>query len=169
MYQKNDVNMKEDVDLNKFSESLKNESDRGVVLISAELIHNCLTNLFEKYLILNSNLRKTILDNSLAPLHTFSNKIKMAYSLGLVDKEQYNNLEYIRKIRNKFAHRIFDASFDDAEIIQWCKKLNITRIPGYDPTNYRHLFYDAAFYLAGYLHGRISSIEKQKYKSKIDT
>jgi len=33
MYQKNDVNMKEDVDLNKFSESLKNESDRGVVLI----------------------------------------------------------------------------------------------------------------------------------------
>src|SRR3972149_10029666 len=109
---------KEDKDLNRFYNNLKNESDRGVVLISAELIHNCLTDLFEKYLILNSDLRKAILENSLAPLHTFSNKIKMAYSLGLIDKEHYDNLEYIRKIRNKFAHRIFDASFDDAEIIE---------------------------------------------------
>lgn len=81
--------MKEDIDLNKFSEMLKNESDRGVVLISAELINNYLTSLFEKYLILNKDLRKDILEYSLAPLHTFSNKIKMAYSLGLIDKEKY--------------------------------------------------------------------------------
>jgi len=158
--------MKENIDLEKFWVSLKNESDRGVVLISFELIHNFLTNLFEKYLILNSELRKTILESPLAPLNTFSNKSKMAYSLGLIDKKHYNNLEYLRKIRNKFAHRIFDASFDDAKIIGWCKKLDITRIPGYDPSNYRHLFYDAAYYLAGYLQGHIVSIEKQVYESK---
>jgi len=160
------MKMKEDINLEKFGELLKNESDRGVVLISAELIHNYLTKLFQKRLILNSKLRKDIIDNSMAPLHTFSSKIKMAYSLCLIDKEHYENLECIRQIRNKFAHRIFDASFDDDEIIKWCKKINIVRIPSYDQSNYRHLFYDAAYYLAGYLAGRIMSIEKQKYKSK---
>jgi len=160
--------MKEDIDLNKFSEMLKNESDRGVVLISAELINNYLTSLFEKYLILNKDLRKDILEYSLAPLHTFSNKIKMAYSLGLIDKEKYKDLDYIRKIRNKFAHRIFDASFEDIEIIKWCKEIKISRISGDDPNNYRYLFYSAAYFLAGYLHGIASSIEIQKHiKSKV--
>lgn len=155
--------MKEEIFLNKFFENLKNESDRGVVLITATLLENFLIKLFEKYLILNKKLRTDILENSLAPLNTFSNKIKMAYSLGLIDKEHYDNLEYIRKIRNKFAHRIFDASFEDTEIIEWCKKIKITRIPIYDLNNYRHLFYDGAYYLAGYLHSRALSIEKQKY------
>lgn len=161
--------MKENIDLKKFWVNIENESDRGVVLISSELIHNYLTNLFEKYLILNSKLKDTLLNNPLAPLNTFSNKIKMAYSLGLIDKNQFNNLECIRKIRNKFAHRIFDASFDDPEIIGWCNELNITRIPGFDPSNYRHLFYDAAYFLAGYLQSRTSSIVKQKYTIKINS
>ena len=50
MYLRNGVDMKEDIDLSQFRESLENESDRGVVLISAELVNNYLTNLFEKYL-----------------------------------------------------------------------------------------------------------------------
>lgn len=160
--------MKEDIDLEKFHESLQNESDRGVVLISAELINNRLTELFNKYLILNSNLRKEILENSVGPLHILSNKIKMAYCLGLIDKKNYNNLECIRKIRNKFAHRIFDASFDDTEIMQWCRSVDIKRLHGYDSSNYRSLFYDAAYYLSGYLDGRISSTEQQKYKKDND-
>ena len=153
--------MKEYMDFNKFDEMLKNESDRGVVLISAELINNCLTSLFEKYLILNKDLRKDILEYSLAPLHTFSNKIKMAYSLGLIDKEKYKSLDYIRKIRNKFAHRIFDASFEDTEIIKWCKEIKTSGISGDDPNNYRYLFYRAAYFLSGYLHGITSSIENK--------
>ena len=160
------MKMKEDINLQRFGEILKDESDRGVVLISAELIHKYLTMLFEKTIILNSKLKKDIMENSMAPLHTFSNKIKMAYSLGLIDKQHYGNLEYIRQIRNKFAHRIFDASFNDDEIIKWCKKINIVRIPSYNLRDYRSLFYDAAYYLAGYLAGRISSFEKQTYKSK---
>lgn len=154
--------MRDDIDLYKFRESLENESDRGVVLISTELIHYYLTMLFEEHLILNKELRKDILESALAPLHTLSNKIKMAYALGLINKENYNNLEYIRKIRNKFAHRIFDASFEDSKIIEWCTKIKIVRLPGYDPNNYRHLFYDVAFYLAGYLQGSVVSRKKQK-------
>ena len=53
--------MKEDIDLEKFGVLLKNESDRGVVLISAELIYNYLTKLFQKRLLLNRKLKKDIL------------------------------------------------------------------------------------------------------------
>ncbi len=153
--------MKEDIDLHKFWRTLKDESNRGVVLISTELIHSYLTKLFENRLILNSKLKKDIIENSMAPLYTFSSKIKMAYSLGLIDKTNYENLECVRQIRNKFAHRIFDASFKDEEIIKWCKKIKIDRIPGYDPSNYRHLFYDLAYYLAGYLQGLVTTLEKK--------
>ena len=161
--------MKENINLQEFWGNLKSESDRGVVLISAELIHNRLTNLFEKYLILNSDLKKAIFESALSPLNNFSNKVKMAYSLGLIDEKHFNNLDNVRRIRNKFAHRIFDASFEDDEIIEFCKKFKISRLSGYDPLNYRHLFYDVAYYLAGYLEGRISSIKKLKYEAEIDT
>jgi DNA-binding MltR family transcriptional regulator len=78
------------------------------VLISEELINNYLTSLFEKYLILNKDLWKDILENPLAPLNTFSNKIKMAYSLGLIDEEQYKNLEYYTPLTFfcSFSHKI---------------------------------------------------------------
>ena len=66
--------MKEEIDLNKFFENLKSESDRGVVLITAVLLDNYLIKLFENHLILNKKLRKDILESSLSPLNTFSSK-----------------------------------------------------------------------------------------------
>ena len=66
--------------MNEFFESLKSESDRGLVLCTASFLDICLRRLFEKYLILDGKLNRAILEDSLAPLHTFSNKIKMAES-----------------------------------------------------------------------------------------
>jgi DNA-binding MltR family transcriptional regulator len=149
--------------MNKFFDSLKSESDRGLVLISASFIDLCLKKLFEKYLILDDRLKKAILEDSLAPLSTFSNKIKMAFSLGLIDEQIYKNLDYIRKIRNKFAHSLFEVNFKDQQIIDWCNNIDFPRIPGFDSENYRHLFYDATFFHAGYLHSTITKIKKQTY------
>jgi hypothetical protein len=39
-----------------------------------------------------------------APLGTFSSRIKAAYAIGLITKEQFLDLERLRKIRNEFAH-----------------------------------------------------------------
>jgi DNA-binding MltR family transcriptional regulator len=40
------------------------------------------------------------------PLSSFSNKIVMAYGLGIVPKHIYVELEKIRKIRNAFSHSV---------------------------------------------------------------
>jgi DNA-binding MltR family transcriptional regulator len=38
------------------------------------------------------------------PLSTFSSKIVMAYALGIISKDTFEELEKIRQIRNAFAH-----------------------------------------------------------------
>jgi len=152
----NGIFMNNNIDLNKFFDSLKNESDRGVVLLTASLLDKMLYKLFEVYLTLNEDLKESILDNSLAPLNTFSNKIKMAHSLGLIDKKNYSNFEYIRKIRNKFSHDLYDISFENKQIVDWCKNIDFPRISGSSTNNYRYLFYDASFFLSGLIQGIIS-------------
>jgi DNA-binding MltR family transcriptional regulator len=147
--------------LGDFFSSLKEESDRGLVLLTATFLDNILFDLFEYYLILdNIDLKKSILESSLSPLNSFSNKIKMSYCLGLIDKKQFNNLKFIKEVRNIFAHSLDDVNFNNKKIIELCKKIDIPRIPGYNQDNIREIFYDASFFLAGYLKARISSLKK---------
>jgi hypothetical protein len=47
---------------------------------------------------------KDLLTGFNAPLGTFSSRIKASYALGLINEEQFRDLEYLRKIRNEFAH-----------------------------------------------------------------
>jgi DNA-binding MltR family transcriptional regulator len=49
------------------------------------------------------------------PLGDFSNKIKMCYCLGLIDKIIRDDLNLIRKIRNEFTHDLY-ASFESDKI-----------------------------------------------------
>jgi DNA-binding MltR family transcriptional regulator len=149
-----------DINLKNFEEKIEKESDRGVVLISAEFIDIFLTNLFKECLNLDKDIKKVILEGPTAILNSFSNKIKIAYSIGLIDKNIYENLECVRKIRNMFAHRIFDASFEDPEIIKICKKIRVPNIIYEESMNYRVLFYKTAYFLAGCLFGLVDKKSK---------
>jgi DNA-binding MltR family transcriptional regulator len=51
-----------------------------------------------------SEAAKQLLEGFNAPLGTFSARIKASLALGLITKEQYADLEHLRKIRNEFAH-----------------------------------------------------------------
>lgn len=61
------------------------------------------------------------------PLGNFSNKIKMCYCLGLIDKIIKDDLNLIRKIRNEFAHDLY-ASFESDKIKNWCLQLKWHKI-----------------------------------------
>ncbi|MBU2996643.1 hypothetical protein KO500_09360 [Cellulophaga baltica] len=62
-----------------------------------------------------------------SPLGNFSNKIQMAFCLGLIEKIVMQDLNLIRKIRNKFAHQMF-VDFQDSQIESWCKGLEWHKI-----------------------------------------
>jgi hypothetical protein len=59
------------------------------------------------------------------PLSTFSAKIEIAYGFGLIDAEKRRNSNYIREIRNAFAHRVPPISFRTKEISDVCKLLTL--------------------------------------------
>jgi len=76
-------------------------------------------------------------------LGTFSARIDAAYCLGLLSKDENRDLHLIRKIRNDFAHKLIDMSFESQEIASRCRELKGARIGG-RPTSLRESFSKAA-------------------------
>jgi len=51
-----------------------------------------------------------------APLSTFSAKINLAYSLALIGPDIRRNADYMREVRNVFAHRVAPTNFRTKEV-----------------------------------------------------
>jgi DNA-binding MltR family transcriptional regulator len=82
---------------------LNQESDRGLVLAGAAYIDDCLKALLEASFIEDMNVIEALLDSD-GPRSSFSSHIKLAYLLGLLEVDEYRDLELIRKMRNECAH-----------------------------------------------------------------
>lgn len=104
------------------------KSDLAVVLISTSFIEAWLTVILRVHLISSKKLEEKeineLFDKNYGLLNTLSNKTKLAYFLSLIDGKIFNNLEMIRKIRNKFAHTRLDIRFSDETIRLLCERLN---------------------------------------------
>jgi hypothetical protein len=59
------------------------------------------------------------------PLGDFSNKLKLAYLMGLVSKDAYKELDAIRTIRNEFAHKVEINRWNVQRISALCENLVI--------------------------------------------
>lgn len=68
---------------------------------------------------------REVLFSPKAPLSTFSAKIQAAYALRLIDNDTRRNADYIREIRNVFAHRIAPTSFQTPEVAAVCRLLRL--------------------------------------------
>lgn len=62
--------------------------------------------MLEKFLIPNFNKDSNLFAFN-SPLGTFSGKINIAYSLGLIDKDIATAIHFTRELRNDCAHKIF--------------------------------------------------------------
>ena len=79
--------------INEFKDfriSLLSESDRGSVLMAAAFIEDKITQLLETYMVQNKTIQKKIFDGNGA-LATFSSKIDIAFLLGLIPKNIYDD------------------------------------------------------------------------------
>ncbi|WP_269686284.1 MltR family transcriptional regulator [Flavobacterium lacustre] len=106
----------------EINRELQKESDRGCCLIASSLLDNELEQLLKCKLI-GSKKHKDELFNFNGSIGTFSSKIKLSYSLGLICKEAFRDLEIIRKIRNEFGHSFEVISFDTIKISNEISKL----------------------------------------------
>ncbi|HDS3386344.1 TPA: hypothetical protein QID73_000287 [Proteus mirabilis] len=112
--------MNKDPEINELSiflNELHEESDRGIALLSASIIEDWLSTILKSFLIDNEASKK-MLDGFNAPIGTFSAKINMAFSLGLIMENEYKEIEIIRKIRNEFGHSWHGISFKTQKILE---------------------------------------------------
>lgn len=104
-------------------EVVGSHDDRGLVLSLAAFAEDTLGRLLIAYL-REEKQAKELVEGFNAPLGTFSARIKVAFSLGLLHREQYDNLEILRRIRNSFAHNWQGISFDRNDIRALIRQLH---------------------------------------------
>ena len=95
------------------------ESDRGCVLLAVARLDEALGALHKEHITAIIGQPKKVLDNLFrpyAPLATLSARIQIAYAYGLISKDDFNDFETSRKIRNSAAHSSEDFSFEEPTI-----------------------------------------------------
>ena len=112
-------------DLASFTEKFGNESDRGAALIGAALLDGHLCLLIASFLIDDKNEVNELLgiNSYYSPLGTFSARIRAAYCLGLISRDEFHDLRIIQRIRNAFAHELDSSSFGSEQIRDRCNSL----------------------------------------------
>ena len=115
-----DINLKRVQELLNTMEHSSGESDRGITLIIAAHIGECLRRIIESFLIDSKDV-KELFEGPYAPFGSLSSKTKAAYVMGLITKEERNRIDAVRGVRNVFAHEV-GANFEHLKIIKLCSK-----------------------------------------------
>lgn len=91
---------------------MKEESDRGAVIVSAALIDEILLEILKKRLLPASNPKNDELFKN-GSLTDFGARAHLAYRIGLIRKSARDSLLRIAQIRNTFAHISDHRGFSD--------------------------------------------------------
>jgi DNA-binding MltR family transcriptional regulator len=108
-------------------EELHAESDRGCILVAASALDIFLEELLMASFVAEPHAVKLAISplfKPMQPLSSFSVKIKLAYSLGLIAKNDFNDLERIREIRNIAAHEHSALTFESEVVIEIARKFD---------------------------------------------
>jgi mannitol operon repressor len=136
-----------------FLREFQGESDRAAAVLGAAYIDRALEHILRRTLRGGQNLHDALLGTE-RPLGSLSARIKIAFALGLIAEDSYNDLEIIRKIRNDFAHEAHGFTFQRADVASRCRQL---RLPlsltkgspgGFETDNPRILFNQSVALLA---------------------
>ena len=114
-----------------FYEELQSESPRAAAIISGAFLDSLLRDLIASFMIENDKAVDELLgsDKNLeTPLSSFGARIKTAYCLGLISKLEYHDLNLVKKVRNRFAHKLHGYTFKNEEIQGFCCKLQSPKI-----------------------------------------
>jgi DNA-binding MltR family transcriptional regulator len=108
--------------------------DRAVALVAATILDQFLkTALLARFVKLNSTEDDEIFGPSdSAPLSSFSARIKVAYALGIYDRDFRKDLDMIRNIRNVFAHAHGHVDFHTPAVVDACACLKSPCGPMWD-------------------------------------
>ena len=108
-------------DYNEILELYHNESDRAAAILAAAFLEDCLGN-YLKSILIKDPIVDEMFDNNGA-LSNLDSKYKMLFALGKLSRNNVNDIKYIKKIRNYFAHCPKGVTFETDKIKDWCSNI----------------------------------------------
>lgn len=93
-----------DETLKQIIEEIGQRPMRSSIITAAAMMDSMLGKVLEKYIVSDAN--KDDIFSFQGCLGTFSSKINMAYALGLISKDLYDDMHLFRKMRNLCAHEL---------------------------------------------------------------
>jgi hypothetical protein len=112
-------------------QNIVGESDRGAVILAATSVEDMLEwAILARMpgLLKDPGARESIFGVN-GSVGTFSNKIAMAYAMGIIEKDARREIDLIREMRNACAHARQPVSFSTPEIRDVCKQVIPEVIP----------------------------------------
>ena len=109
-------------DYHEVVEAIHQESDRAAAVLGGSFIENYLAKYLQSFMIDDPDVAE-LFDN-FGPFADYMQRYETAYAFGFISSQQRNDLKYIGKIRNHFAHHPLDAGFDKQPVSDWCSRLS---------------------------------------------
>jgi DNA-binding MltR family transcriptional regulator len=138
-------------------DSYHKESDRAAAILAASFLEAYLAQFLKEFMIDDQRVCNELL-NGYGPLATFSALRECAYAFGHIGEKTRNDIKYITKIRNEFAHNFERNSFSDTPIPDLCKNLSTAKMS----KELRVQYLLAISKTVGKLYGKIEMSEKTK-------
>jgi DNA-binding MltR family transcriptional regulator len=121
-----------EIELKAIYDEIDVQTDRGAAIISGAILEEQLTEALKRRLILTASLSEKIFNyEQNGALSAFAQKIDVSFAVGMIKPDVRDDLHNIRRIRNRFAHRIEPIDFRDRKIVGFCSALRL----GQDFTN----------------------------------
>jgi mannitol operon repressor len=114
-------------ELTEFLNLFGKENDRGTALLAGSILEDLLGDILQSFLI-DDKVTVDLLNEPNSPLNTFYSKARMSFASGLIDQEEYDEINIIRNIRNEFAHQWRKLTFDDESVTKYSQNLR-KRLP----------------------------------------
>jgi mannitol operon repressor len=146
----------------EFLQELRRESDRGLALIGGAFLDEKLAATLAAFF----SSDPALLHGKNAPLGSFSARIETCFALGLIEEGERNECDYIRRIRNEFAHKLVGTSFKQQRIIDLCKNLKSPLPDGPDQHPPRFRFENAVISMSLRLFYRPEYVAMEKREAK---
>lgn len=112
----------QDGEMDHFLDEFQTESDRAAAVLGAALLDDLTSELLSRCL-LSGELAKKLLGIN-QPLGAFGARITAARAIGLISDDEFRDLNRVREIRNKFAHRLHGLDFESPQIRDMCGHFN---------------------------------------------
>jgi DNA-binding MltR family transcriptional regulator len=118
--------------MNAALQAIKGDNETVCAVMAATFIDHALGAILKRHFIASGTSDKVLQppDHLLKPngaIGSLQAKIDVLYCLGLLAQTGKENIETIALIRNKFAHSLDSASFNDSEICEWCGNLKLPK------------------------------------------